>query len=56
MNMAKKTFTSQLNEFCQVFSAAVAASAAVEARRRPTSRDLRDLGIDAGVFDKIRRF
>lgn len=56
MNIAKKTFTPRFNEFCQVFGAAIAASAAVEVRRRPSPRDLRDLGIDAGVFDKIRRF
>jgi hypothetical protein len=56
MTSAKKTFISTLGSFCQTFAAAAAVSAAAEGRRRPSPRDLRVLGIDAGVFDNIRRF
>ncbi len=34
-------------EAADIFGAAVRASAAIEANRRPTSRDMRILGIDA---------
>lgn len=36
-----------------IFGAAVAASAAVENHRRPSSRDLDTLGIDPKTFNRI---
>lgn len=56
MTKAKKSFIQRIGSICDAFGAAVAVSAAVEGRRRPSPHDLRTLGIDAGVFDNIRRF
>ncbi|MBX4962103.1 hypothetical protein [Rhizobium binae] len=38
-----------------VIGAANAVSAAVEARRRPRARDLRELGINPASFDQVSR-
>ena len=51
----RKTF-SAIGGFFSTFGSAVAVSRAVNAGRKPHSRDLRVLGIDPAQFDTIRRF
>jgi hypothetical protein len=51
----RKTF-SAIGDFFSTFGSAVAVSRAVNAGRKPRSRDLRILGIDPARFDTIRRF
>jgi hypothetical protein len=56
MSTQRKSFLDNVGSLCSTFAAAVSVSAAVDGRRRPSPRDLNKLGIDAGIFDKIRRF
>jgi hypothetical protein len=56
MSTPKKSFLDNVGSLCSTFAAAVAVSAAVDGRRRPSPHDLKALGIDAGLFDNIRRF
>ncbi len=47
---------SGFGRFFHTLGSAVAVAAAVEAGRKPKSRDLETLGIDSRAFDHIRRF
>jgi hypothetical protein len=54
--MTKRSTFSAIGEFLDLFGSAVAVSNAVENRRQPASRDLRNLGIDPAEFRKMGRF
>jgi hypothetical protein len=54
--MGDRKILSTLGDIFATFGSAVAASRAVEAGRRPRAYDLRRLGMDPAVFDKINRF
>jgi hypothetical protein len=51
----KLTLIDRVGGFFAVLGAAGAVAAAVEAHRRPNSRDLETLGVDAKAFDSIGR-
>ena len=54
--MSNRKVFSAIGDFFTVFGSAVAASRAVEDGRKPRAHDLRNLGMEPGAFDKIRRF
>ncbi len=54
--MTKRSTFSAIGEFLEMFGSAVAVSSAVENRRQPASRDLRNLGIDPTEFRKLGGF
>lgn len=45
-----------IGEFFDMMGSAIKAAAALEAGRRPTARDLRQLGIDPVRFNGIKSF
>lgn len=51
--MANRT-VSAISGFFDVFASAISVSHAVESRRQPKARDLRNLGIDPAAFRDIR--
>jgi hypothetical protein len=53
--MAKRSFSTIVSLF-DIFGSALAVSRAVEGRRQPSARDLRNLGIDPANFRHIGRF
>jgi hypothetical protein len=53
MSAQKHTRGGRIGRAFAIFGAAIAASAAVEGRRRPAARDLNALGIDAQEFNRI---
>ncbi|MBZ9671222.1 hypothetical protein [Mesorhizobium sp. ES1-3] len=54
--MSKRRIFSTLGDLFTTFGSAVAASRAVEAGRKPRADDLRNLGMDPAVFNRIGRF
>ncbi|UCI19419.1 hypothetical protein FJ970_00120 [Mesorhizobium sp. B2-1-8] len=54
--MSKRKIFSTLGDLFTRFGSAVAASRAVEAGRKPRADDLRNLGMDPAVFNRIGRF
>jgi hypothetical protein len=54
--MGDRKIFSTIGSIFSTFGSAVAASRAVEAGRRPRADDLRKLGMDPTVFDRINRF
>ncbi|MER9330461.1 hypothetical protein NKJ26_23735 [Mesorhizobium sp. M0152] len=54
--MTSRKVFSAIGDLFTTFGSAVAASRAVEAGRKPRAHDLRKLGMDPAVFDKIGRF
>ncbi|WP_164901776.1 hypothetical protein [Neorhizobium lilium] len=53
MSVQKHSRGNRISRAFAIFGAAIAASAAVEGGRRPQSRDLNTLGIDAQAFERI---
>lgn len=53
--MARRTTLSAIGDFFDIFGSAVAASRAIEAKKRPLDRDLVTLGIDPAHFRRIGR-
>jgi hypothetical protein len=53
--MTRRTTLSAIGEFIDIFGSAVAASRAIEARKKPLDRDLVTLGIDPTHFRRIGR-
>lgn len=53
--MARRTI-SAIGGFFDVLGSAVAVSRAMESRKMPNARDLRNLGIDPTQFKTIRHF
>lgn len=53
MSVQNKTRGGAFGRAFAVVTAAIAVSAAVENRRRPSSRDLTTLGIDPKAFDSV---
>lgn len=56
MIMTNRKILSAIGDLFTTFGAAVAASRAVEAGRKPRASDLRMLGMDPAVFNRIGRF
>jgi hypothetical protein len=56
MTMTNRKILSAIGELFTTFGSAVAASRAVEAGRKPRADDLRTLGMDPAVFNRIGRF
>ncbi|WP_164754130.1 hypothetical protein [Mesorhizobium sp. M7A.F.Ca.US.008.03.1.1] len=56
MTMTNRKILSAIGELFTTFGSAVAASRAVEAGRKPRAGDLRKLGVDPAVFNRIGRF
>ncbi|MBZ9725207.1 hypothetical protein FJ950_01830 [Mesorhizobium sp. B2-3-14] len=54
--MSNRRISSALGDLFTTFGSAVAASRAVEAGRKPRADDLRNLGMDPAVFNRIGRF
>ncbi|MBN9220600.1 MAG: hypothetical protein J0I79_21845 [Mesorhizobium sp.] len=54
--MSNRRIFSALGDLFTTFGNAVAASRAVEAGRKPRADDLRKLGMDPVVFNRIGRF
>ena len=54
--MSNRRLFSALGDLFTTFGSAVAASRAVETGRRPRADDLRNLGMDPEVFNRIGRF
>ncbi|RWD21680.1 hypothetical protein [Mesorhizobium sp.] len=54
--MGSRKLFSAIGDIFTTFGSAVAASRAVEARRRPRTNDLRKLGMDPAAFDRMGRF
>ncbi|MER9841594.1 hypothetical protein NKJ59_10120 [Mesorhizobium australicum] len=54
--MSNRGIFSALGDLFTTFGSAVAASRAVEAGRKPRADDLRNLGMDPAVFNRIGRF
>ena len=53
--MTRRTTLSAIGDFIDIFGSAVAASRAIEARKKPLDRDLVTLGIDPTHFRRIGR-
>jgi hypothetical protein len=53
MSVKSKSRFGAVGRAFDVIGAAIAVSAAVENRRRPSSRDLTTLGIDPQAFDRL---
>jgi len=51
--MSKRSTFSTIGSFIDMIGSAVAVSSAVESRRKPRARDLRNLGIDPERFRGI---
>jgi hypothetical protein len=56
MTMTNRKILSAIGELFTTFGSAVAASRAGEAGRKPRADDLRKLGMDPAVFNRIGRF
>lgn len=54
--MSNRTVFSAIGDAFALFGSAVAASRAVEAGRKPRANDLRRLGMDPAIFNRIGRF
>ena len=54
--MNNRTVFSAIGDAFALFGSAVAASRAVEAGRKPRANDLRRLGMDPAIFNRIGRF
>jgi len=54
--MSNRRLFSALGDLFTAFGSAVAASRAVEAGRNPRADDLRKLGMDPAIFNRIGRF
>ena len=54
--MSNRRIFSALGNLFTTFGSAVAASRAVEAGRKPRADDLRQLGMDPAIFNRIGRF
>jgi hypothetical protein len=54
--MSNRRLFSALGDLFTAFGSAVAASRAVEAGRKPRADDLRKLGMDPAIFNRIGRF
>ncbi|TPK91050.1 hypothetical protein [Mesorhizobium sp. B2-4-17] len=54
--MSNRRIFSALGDLFTTFGRAIAASRAVEAGGKPRADDLRKLGMDPAVFDRIGRF
>ena len=54
--MTNRKILSAIGDLFTTFGSAVAASRSVEAGRRPRADDLRKLGMDPAVFNRIGRF
>jgi hypothetical protein len=56
MTMTNRKILSAIGDLFTTFGSAVAASRAVEAGRKPRADDLRRLGMDPAIFNRIGRF
>jgi hypothetical protein len=54
--MAKRNTFTRIGDMIATFGSAVAVANAVEARRRPHTRDLANLGIEPKAFETISRY
>jgi hypothetical protein len=53
--MSRRTL-SAIGGIFEIFGSAISASRAVEGRRNPSARDLKNLGIDPSQFRAINKF
>ncbi|MCZ8545707.1 hypothetical protein OOJ09_16065 [Mesorhizobium qingshengii] len=54
--MTNRKILSAIGDLFTTFGGAVAASRTVEAGRKPRADDLRNLGMDPAIFNRIGRF